>query len=224
LERVLDKLLPRLLPLVDQDGLRETVLALVEALARRCKALRTRLPCAAIIAQVIVPAQQEPTVPSSSSAPAAAAAKLSSALGIGLVNMALPLETEDGSRAEACAEAVIEALTRLAASEGFNATSLQAGSLLHYAADLMEALALRFGRPGASGGRERQLVDARVVAVLCDFLVDMCLVAPGTTKVYHEYISNCTKYVVYHSILVITYVGSDVKPLFFPPSPCVHAV
>jgi hypothetical protein len=200
LEKVLEKLLPGLLPLADQSGLRDTVLALVEGLTRRCKALRTRLPCATIISQVIVPAQQEPPTASSDSAP-----KLSSALGIGLVNTALSLETGEEIRAEACAVAIIEALTRLVASEGFNPTSLQATSLLHYATDLLEPLARRFGGAGSGG---RPPVDPRVVALLCDFLVDMCLVVSGTTKVGTWRSTLCWS----HQAICLTHINKRFLP------------
>lgn len=107
--------------------LRESVIALVSQVMRRVKPLRTILPCAALLSQ-LVRADQSPFV---------------SNIAVAFVDVGLPLESTE--RKSACADALIRSLCSFV-SDPF---CVQAQSLCNCALALLEFLPDAFLRAGA---------------------------------------------------------------------------
>jgi hypothetical protein len=153
LSGVLDKLLPKILPLAADPLLREGVSALVSQIMRRVTPLRTLLPCAVLLSE-LVRADTNPFVCN---------------LALTFLDGGLGQETDPLRRA-ACADALLCAL------QSFAATPLcpQTGALCSYAAALLDLLPEAFLRAGA---------PAASAALLQDWMLDVALSRPGMQAV-----------------------------------------
>lgn len=124
---MLDKLLPKVLPLAATPALRESVVSLVAQVMRRAKPLRTVLPCASLLSQ-LVRTEENPFVCN---------------FAIAFVDVGLCLEATN--RKAACADALIAAILSFSGDP----FCPQMSSLCGYSALLLEYLPDAYLRAGA---------------------------------------------------------------------------
>lgn len=127
LSNVLDKLIPKILPLAANSVLRDSVIVLVSQIMRRVKPLKTVLPCSTLLSELIRPDVNP----------------FACNFAIAFVDIGISLETHE--RKKSCADAVIKCLLSFADSP----FSSQAQALLNYSLVLLEYLPEAFLRAGS---------------------------------------------------------------------------
>ena len=162
LPTVLERLLPKLLPLANQDDLRESVVRILSNVMQRCKLLKSKLPCAALLSLI------EPSM-----------MPFTSNLAIALLDACIQFES--ASSFIDCANAIISSLFKVDRKSRFsaNAESLAAYST-YFITEIFQALRIR--KMSLAPDDSQQDALRFVIKFMSDMLLDYTLCSGGVRK------------------------------------------